>query len=892
VHIEAINMKQLKKYSFLVTFSVIAFLYSLILVLLDWFFSFDQADEFIILFMIPAIYSANKYTERIYIWILFVTLICGMTVLTLTIDKPIESYKTFFIFFLPIVIVCEFIHRSTKIIKQTTNTLRENEERLRTIYDCAQDGFLIAETETHQFIDANQKMCDMLGYSIDEIVTLSVEDIHPAENLEYIVDRFNRQLQGEFLLAPELPVLRKDGTVFYADINSSPITLNGKPYLMGIFRDITEHKRANKKLRFQATLLDQIQDKITATDLEGNITYVNKAGSQPTETLSNDLIGEHVNVYGDDPNNGATQKDIIETTLQQGTWNGEVINIGKSGKRSVIHCRTNLLFDENNQPIGMLGIGTDITEKKKIENQLIQSEQLLNETQKIAHVGSYSHNLKTLKRTWSDENYRIFGYKPNEIIPDINFVKQHIHPEDLSRFENMHQDLFSGKRKYDLEYRIICKDGTIKYVRSKSIVEYDEQGEPIRQFGSLMDITNHKQIEEKLRESEEILRSTLEDLLVGVIVHAADSSILLSNPQAQRILGLSHDQMQGKMTTDPVWKFFREDQTEMKIEDYPVSQVIKTKRKIENQEFGIQKPDSTEITWVNFSAIPVFTEENNLDRIIVNLMDITDRKRAEDALERRIIALTRPLEDKTRVHFEDLFNPDEIQQLQDQFAEATGVASIITHPDGTPITKPSNFCYLCEGIIRKTEKGLANCIKSDAVIGHHNPDGPTVQPCLSGGLWDAGAAISVGGNHIANWLVGQVRDNTQTEEHMREYARDIGADEEQVVQAFHNVTAMSKEQFEKVSQALYTLANQLSSAAYQNIQQSRFIDERKQAEEALRKSESNYRELIQSANSIILRMDRQGVLTFINSYGLQLFGYSEDQLLGKKCNRYHCTRNR
>ena len=78
------------------------------------------------------------------------------------------------------------------------------------------------------------------------------------------------------------------------------------------------------------------------------------------------------------------------------------------------------------------------------------------------------------------------------------------------------------------------------------------------------------------------------------------------------------------------------------------------------------------------------------------ISDITERKRAEEALEKRLVALTRPLDDAEGITFEELFNLDDIQRLQDEFAEATGVASIITHPDGTPITAPSNFCRLCK----------------------------------------------------------------------------------------------------------------------------------------------------------------------------------------------------
>ncbi|MFW5740134.1 MAG: PocR ligand-binding domain-containing protein, partial [Myxococcota bacterium] len=122
--------------------------------------------------------------------------------------------------------------------------------------------------------------------------------------------------------------------------------------------------------------------------------------------------------------------------------------------------------------------------------------------------------------------------------------------------------------------------------------------------------------------------------------------------------------------------------------------------------------------------------------------------------------------------FEDLFDLPAIQRLQDEFARATGVASIITRTDGAPITRASSFCRLCQDVIRGTEKGRQNCFRSDAELGRFRSDGPTVQPCMSGGLWDAGAAISVGGNHVANWLIGQVRDETQSEEKIAAYARE------------------------------------------------------------------------------------------------------------------------
>lgn len=197
--------------------------------------------------------------------------------------------------------------------------------------------------------------------------------------------------------------------------------------------------------------------------------------------------------------------------------------------------------------------------------------------------------------------------------------------------------------------------------------------------------------------------------------------------------------------------------------------------------------------------------------------------------------------DTAEITFEQLFRIEDIQKIQDLFSEATGVGSLITRPDGTPITKPSNFCRLCSGIIRKTEMGRKNCYISDAVIGRHNPDGPIVQPCLSGGLWDAGSSITVEGRHIANWLVGQVRNEVQTENGMRQYARSIGADENEVAQAFLEVPMMSRHKFEMISRMLFTFANQLSLVAFQNLIQARIIADREKARQDLSESEERLR---------------------------------------------------
>jgi PAS domain S-box-containing protein len=278
-----------------------------------------------------------------------------------------------------------------------------------------------------------------------------------------------------------------------------------------------------------------------------------------------------------------------------------------------------------------------------------------------------------------------------------------------------------------------------------------------------------------------------------------------------------------------------------------------------------------------YCAVRAFRPAPN--RLAITCSDISERMRMHDALEKRIIALTRPLEGDADIELEELFDLKQLQRIQDEFASATGVASIITHIDGTPITQPSHFTDLCMNIIRGTKKGCANCFKSDSALGRCHPDGPIIQPCLSGGLWDAGASITVGGRHIANWLIGQVRDETQTEEHMRAYAREIGADEAQLIAAFNRVPAMKREHFDEIAQALFTLANQLSTSAYQNVQQARFISEQKKAERELRESEERFKSLHNASFGGIAIHDN-GIIMECNRGLAIVSGYSEKELIG------------
>jgi|GEM_PF-6672625 len=131
--------------------------------------------------------------------------------------------------------------------RQTEDALRESEQRFRTIFDHAFDGILLAEPEEKALFTGNNAICQMLGYSLKELQSMTVYDIHPQEHLAEVLEQFEQMDRGEVTVAQDVPLKNKDGNVLYADISCSHLSICGKRYLMGIFRDTTKRKQGEEQ---------------------------------------------------------------------------------------------------------------------------------------------------------------------------------------------------------------------------------------------------------------------------------------------------------------------------------------------------------------------------------------------------------------------------------------------------------------------------------------------------------------------------------------------------------------------------------------------------------------------------------------------------------------------
>lgn len=257
--------------------------------------------------------------------------------------------------------------------KQAQQALSESEDQLRAVFNAVQDGILVADVETKRFRMANASICRMLGYRLDELIDLAVEDIHPEESRPDVVRQFELQLKGESSLAT-LPVKRKDGTVFYADVNAAPVTLDGRFYLIGVFRDITERKRAEEQLRraslYARSLIEASLDPLVTISLEGKIMDVNEAAAQGTGMPRGLLIGSDFSTYFTDP-------DMAHAGYQEAFTKGTVRNYPltmrhASGKLTEVLYNASVYRNETGEVAGVLVVARDLTERKRAE----QAEEL------------------------------------------------------------------------------------------------------------------------------------------------------------------------------------------------------------------------------------------------------------------------------------------------------------------------------------------------------------------------------------------------------------------------------------------------------------------------------------------------------------------------------------
>lgn len=257
-------------------------------------------------------------------------------------------------------------------------SLRVRCAEFQAIYEGMADGALMAEIETKRFVLANPAICHMLGYTAEELLTMSVEDIHPPKHCAQVVATFEAQALGFTTIAEEIPVQRKDGSVFYADILISRILFGGHPCLLGFFRDITERHQAadalsRNELKYRE-LVEAANSIILRMNIHGMITFINHFGEAFFGYERGELLGKTI-LDTIVPQTDQSGKDLVKQMRKLGKHperyqNYENENICQDGKRVWVSWTNRPLYDNEGDVTEILSIGNDITEQKRGQEAL------------------------------------------------------------------------------------------------------------------------------------------------------------------------------------------------------------------------------------------------------------------------------------------------------------------------------------------------------------------------------------------------------------------------------------------------------------------------------------------------------------------------------------------
>nr|MBI3613413.1 PAS domain-containing protein [Nitrospirota bacterium] len=397
-----------------------------------------------------------------------------------------------------------------------------------------------------------------------------------------------------------------------------------------IIEDITEYKRAEKVLYesrdFYLKLFDEFPALIWRAGLDTKCDYFNSAWLEFTgRTLEQERgDGWAEGVHPDDLERCVTTyqeafsaRRLFEMEYRLRRHDGEyrwIMDVGRP------------FHDLDGTFAGYIGSCYDVTERRRAEELLRQSEASLVHAQRIAHLGSWNWNLTTNELVCSDEIYRMFGVALQQIGFTYEAFVRSVHPDDRAFVVWSMEEALSNYRPYNIDYRILLPDGTERAVHEQAEIIRDDQGRAVRIVGTAQDVTESRQAEAALRESEEQFRQFAETINQVFWMTTPDKTrMLYVSPAYEEIWGTTCENL---YASPLAWaEAIHPDDRERVMEAAQSKQVSGTY----HEEYRIVRPDGS-VRWILDRAFPVRDESGAVYRIIGVAKDITDRKQMEERL--------------------------------------------------------------------------------------------------------------------------------------------------------------------------------------------------------------------------------------------------------------------
>jgi diguanylate cyclase (GGDEF)-like protein/PAS domain S-box-containing protein len=299
----------------------------------------------------------------------------------------------------------------------------------------------------------------------------------------------------------------------------------------------------------------------------------------------------------------------------------ENTNCHKDGRLVVLETSAVPIFGAAGALTGYRGMDRDITERKRIEVALRQSQENLAESQRIARLGSWEWDIVRGELRWSDELYRIFGLPPEGFSATYAAFFQVVHPDDRARVEQAVDAALTGAKPYDIEHRIVRPDGSERMLRERGEVKFGAGGRPARMLGTAQDITEQKRAELRLRQAARVFENTSE----GIMITGPDHRIVAVNRAFTRITGYREEEVTG--LTSEILRSGRHDAGYYR----QIASAIHDSGHWQGEIWNRRKDGTDFPGWLNVSVVR--DEAGAIMNYIGVFSDITLIKEARDELE-------------------------------------------------------------------------------------------------------------------------------------------------------------------------------------------------------------------------------------------------------------------
>ncbi len=404
-------------------------------------------------------------------------------------------------------------------IKKAENEVKESEAKYRAFFENSMDGILLSSPDG-AILSANPAACRMFGRTENEIVALGRPGLMDIED-----ERLNGLLEirkKTGFLTGELRFVRKDGTKFPGEFSSAIFKdAFGRERTSLIIRDVTERKRIEEEIRQSNKRFEMISrttnDAIWEWDILTGKKWANENHQQLYGLSVSDPVPEEYvwrsRIHPDD-------RELIvsrqESTLasEKNVFISEYRFLNGENEYVYLFDRCYIERDEEGKPLRMTGSMMDISDRKRSEEQLMESEQRLRLSMEAAKQGLYDLNIKTGQAIVNEQYALMLEYDPRDFNENNELWLERMHPDDLLNAQKAFSDYVSGLTpEYRIEFRQRTRSGQWKWILSiGKILEYDEQGNAFRMLGTHTDINSLKSAEEELIRTQKRFQNLVENI--------------------------------------------------------------------------------------------------------------------------------------------------------------------------------------------------------------------------------------------------------------------------------------------------------------------------------------------------------------------------------------------